>query len=55
VVLASDAIKSPKEVMIGVGDLVLDTIEASRTSIAAILKPPTRPAAPRRHALRLVR
>jgi N-acyl homoserine lactone hydrolase len=37
VVLASDAIKYPKEVMIGVGDLVLDTAEASRASIAAIL------------------
>jgi glyoxylase-like metal-dependent hydrolase (beta-lactamase superfamily II) len=37
VVLASDAIKYPKEVMTGVGDLVLDTIEASRASIAAIL------------------
>jgi N-acyl homoserine lactone hydrolase len=37
VVLASDAIKYPKEVMTGVGDLVLDTIEASRASIALIL------------------
>jgi N-acyl homoserine lactone hydrolase len=37
VVLASDAIKYPKEVMIGVGDLVLGTIETSRASIAAIL------------------
>ena len=37
VVLASDAIKYPKEVMIGVGDLVLNTVEASRASIAAIL------------------
>ncbi len=37
VVLASDAIKYPKEVMIGVGDLVLDTVAASRASIAAIL------------------
>ena len=37
VVLASDAIKYPKEVMIGVGDLILDTAEASRASIAAIL------------------
>ncbi len=37
VVLASDAIKYPKEVMIGEGDLVLDTLEASRASIAAIL------------------
>jgi N-acyl homoserine lactone hydrolase len=37
VVLASDAIKYPKEVMTGEGDLVLDTIEASRASIALIL------------------
>jgi N-acyl homoserine lactone hydrolase len=37
VVLASDAIKYPKEVMTGVGDLVLDTVVASSTSIAAIL------------------
>jgi hypothetical protein len=37
VVLASDAIKYPKEVMTGEGDLVLDTLAASRASIAAIL------------------
>ena len=37
VVLASDALKYPKEVMTGVGDLVLDTVPASRASIAAIL------------------
>lgn len=38
VVLAGDAIKYPKEIMTGTPDLVFDTVERGRTTIAGILE-----------------